>query len=279
MKLRRLESSLRYRVQAGDGRTKWHSVTAIDRPALADVKVTLTAPAYVDRPPYEKDYLPDRVQAVQGSQLRLEMRPEAVLQRFELSIARGNGESTRETLPLTADSDGWYRYETTLEADIALRLELLSPHGLKNVDVQECRIRVIADRAPVARVISPKEETAVAPDEVLEVKFEAHDDHGIATAELVVYEESADRASRLPSSARRRFPWAIRTNAPHVIATAQARLVQVRSSRRVAHQLRGPGDRQPGRRARQAERCSRCSGGTRRSTGCVSACRVERPTK
>src|SRR3569623_1276968 len=32
---------------------------------------------------------------------------------------------------------------------------------------------------------------AVAVDEVIDIKFEAHDDIGIATAELVVYDESA----------------------------------------------------------------------------------------
>lgn len=31
---------------------------------------------------------------------------------------------------------------------------------------------------------------AVAIDEVIDIKFEAHDDIGIATAELVVYDES-----------------------------------------------------------------------------------------
>ncbi len=72
---------------------------------------------------------------------------------------------------------------------IILSPVMFSPHGLNNVDRPSCHIRVIADRPPVARVTSPTEEQAVGAQDVVEVKFEAHDDHGIAKAELVVYGE------------------------------------------------------------------------------------------
>ena len=189
-RLAALENSFRYRVQAGDGRTPWHAVTAIDRPSLAEVRFTLTAPDYVDRPQYEKPYLPDRVRALEGSRLRLQLRPEAELASLELLVTRGaDPNATSEPFPLTPDADGWYRFETTLAEDLVLSPVMFSPHGLNNVDRPSCHIRVIADRPPVARVTSPTEEQAVGAQDVVEVKFEAHDDHGIAKAELVVYGE------------------------------------------------------------------------------------------
>jgi len=226
-----LQSSLKYRVQAGDGRTRWHTVTAIDRPFLAEVKVTLTPPAYVDRPVYEKDYLPDRLQAVQGSHLRLQFHPKAALKRFALTITppvnrAGDDEPTREvappqTLHMTPDSDGWYRYQTVLETDVTIQPELLSPHGLAPDDAQQCRIRVIADRAPVARIISPTEEMAVEPGQVVDIRFEAHDDHGIAKAELVVYEEPPDAGDPPTILSVEEIPLGQRVNSPHVAATAK----------------------------------------------------------
>ena len=47
--------------------------------------------------------------------------------------------------------------------------------------------KTLAASAPVARVISPNNEMSVSPDDVIDIKFEAHDDHGIAarpTAEM-----------------------------------------------------------------------------------------------
>ena len=53
-------------------------------------------------------------------------------------------------LLLTPDRDGWYRFETMLEEDIAITPELLSPHDLTMEDPQKCSIRVIPDRSPTA---------------------------------------------------------------------------------------------------------------------------------
>lgn len=220
-----LEQSFRYRVQAGDGRTPWHSVTAIDRPALAEVRFTITSPEYVDRPKFEKPYLPDRARAIQGSRLKLELRPDAPLKRLELLVARAPqaGEAAEpEGLILTADSEGWYRFEAVLAEDVSLSPSLVSPHGLTNEDRPQCSISVIADRAPVAHVISPTEELAVSPDEVVEIKFEAHDDHGIARAELVVYDNSPTENGAPPAALSvQEIPLGEQQLAKHVMATAQ----------------------------------------------------------
>ncbi|MBI1310888.1 hypothetical protein GC176_06230 [bacterium] len=192
-----VDNSFRYRVSAGDGQTPWHRVTAIDYPELAEVRLTVTPPEYVDRPPYEKTVIPSRVKVVQGSQLELLMKPVESLERLELQLiehVRGPGgedQSTESLLVLEPQADGWYRYSTQLIEDLSVSPTLLNSHGLKNEDKRVCRFQVVADKAPVARIVSPTDEMAVAVDDVLDIKFEAHDDFGIATAELVIYDESA----------------------------------------------------------------------------------------
>jgi hypothetical protein len=189
-----VDQSFRYRVRSGDGQTQWHRITAIDPPQISDVRLTITAPDYVDRPAYEKSLLPGRVKAIQGSRLTLAIRSKAELASFELLLTSNgeSGEAIDETLVLTPAADGWYRYETLLEQDLALSPTLHGPYGLRNEDDRTCRIRVISDKAPVARVISPTEEMSVSPNEEIDIKFEAHDDHGIAKAELVVYREDEE---------------------------------------------------------------------------------------
>jgi len=191
-----VDNSFRYRVSAGDGQTPWHRVTAIDYPELAEVRLTVTPPEYVDRPPYEKTVIPSRVKVVQGSQLELLMKPVESLERLELQLVEhvrgpgGEDESTEGLLVLEPQEDGWYRFEAQLVEDLSLSPNLLNAHGLKNEDKRVCRFQVVADKAPVARIVSPTDEMAVAFDEVVDIKFEAHDDFGIAKAELVIYDEA-----------------------------------------------------------------------------------------
>lgn len=194
-----VDESFRYRVLSGDGRTEWHTVTAIDFPELADINLTVTPPEYVDQPPFQKKLIPGRLKAIEGSYLKLEMRPDDVLTSFELLLNFGGEESEPEKLVLKPDLDGWYRYETQIVEDFTLSPLFENRHQLTNEDRRICKVHVVADKAPVARVISPTEEIAVNASDVLDVKFEAHDDHGIATAELVVYDETNRKEGEDPT--------------------------------------------------------------------------------
>lgn len=222
------DEPFRYRVVAGDGQTPWHTVGVIDHPALGEVRLTVTAPKYADRPKYEKSLIPSRVRVIQGSRLELMMKPVDVLERLELAltIEGTSGDSddapTETVLTLKPDADGWYRYETQLLEDVALQPTLVNSHGLTNEDRHRCRIQVIPDKAPFARVISPTDEMAVAFDDVLPIKFEAHDDHGIATAELVVYDESASEEGEEPKILEIiPIPLGDQALEKHVMATAE----------------------------------------------------------
>lgn len=190
-----LEQSFAYRIQAGDGRSEWYTVTAVDRPAFSEVQLTVRAPDYVDRPEYSKDYLPDRVRAIEGSRLTIAMRANGDLTQFQMIKKHSAEESPQEVIRLEPDEDGWYRFETLLTQDVALTPYMVNEHDLKNDDQHACRIRVLEDRAPVARILSPTDDVAVDPDETIEIEFEAHDDYGVAKAELVVYEEPEEEGT------------------------------------------------------------------------------------
>ena len=190
------DESFRYRVRAGDGQTEWYSVTVVDYPMLAEVRFTIIAPAYLNRPNVEKTIIPGRLKVMQGSLLQLQMRPKAALQRLELTVtpevnAAEKSSATPQIYSVTADSEGWYRFVTQLNENLSISPQLWNSHGLTNEDRTVCRIQVIGDSAPVARVLTPTDEMSVAADDVVDIKFEAHDDHGITKAELVVYDESA----------------------------------------------------------------------------------------
>ncbi|QDT12925.1 hypothetical protein [Planctomycetes bacterium K23_9] len=192
----RADESFRYRMRAGDGQTQWQTLKVIDYPELGEVKFKVVAPTYVGRPDVEKGFVPRRIKVIQGTTLQLSIRPKEALKQLVLLTTSQASDASAETseivdeIELHADADGWYHHQRLLQHDILLEPKLLGLHGLQNENRATCRIEAIADAAPIARVISPTEEMAVADDEVIEIEFEAHDDHGIAKAELVIYDDS-----------------------------------------------------------------------------------------
>ncbi len=240
-----VNQSFRYRTQSGDGRTPWHTVTVIDYPGFGEVQFIVSAPEYVDRPTFEKTLIPSRVKVIQGSQLDLRIKPIDVLDRLELLLTidadNPDEEPTEKLLTLTPDADGWYQFETQLLKDISLRPILFNSHGLTNEDRHVCRIQVIPDKAPVARIITPTDEMVVAVDDVIEIKFEAHDDHGIATAELVVYDESATKEGGEPKIiSRQPIPLDDQQLEKHILATTQLDLskLNIEKGKNISYAIR-----------------------------------------
>ncbi len=243
-----VDESFKYRVQAGDGRTEWHSVTAIDFPMLSDIRLTVTPPEYVDEPATEKTLIPGRIRAVQGSQFELAMKPEQELKTLTLMltlpapVVEGNAvvtdvaakaDTTEEPktiqrpMLLTRGDDGWYHFETQLTDDFSLSPMLVSTHGLTNENPRVCRIEVIEDKAPVARIISPNEESAASPDETIEIKFEAHDDHGITSAELVIYDTETKEGEEPKILAVKQIPLGDQQLQKHVMGKTELNLKEL----------------------------------------------------
>ena len=215
-----VDETLHYRIQAGDGRTAWHTLTAIDFPELNEVRLTVTPPKYVDEPVSEKTLIPSRLRAVLGSQLELAIKPQIDLKSLTLQIAvpsaTSRGVAKEESADRPAESgkslvlqrgdDGWYRFETALVSSFSLLPILVSEHDLKNRNPRVCHVEVVEDHAPVARIVSPQGESSARLDEVLDVRFEAHDDHGIATAKLMVYEDNPQDPKHPKVRAEREIP-------------------------------------------------------------------------
>ena len=227
------DDSFQYQVRAGDGQTTWHQVTVVDYPSFAEVRITVISPAYLNRPDVEKSIFPARLKVPQGSLMKLEILPKGPLERLELTVSPESDSKDKTTAQptnhqLATDADGWYRYQIQLMENVSLAPHLLNAHGLTNEDRNVCRVQVIADNAPVARVLNSTEEMSVANDDVVDIKFEAHDDHGIAKAELVIYDESTKEEGK-PAEILKVIPIPLGDQQldKHVIATTQLDLKQL----------------------------------------------------
>lgn len=203
----RLEESMSYQWIAGDGRSPIYDLQVIDYPSAAEIDFTVDYPEYTGRAPIQRDRMPRRVRVPENSMLRVGIRSDIPLGALQLSTKSStkvidDSDSQSNALvqqmhELQPDSDGWYRFETLLTEDVAVQACLVSPHGLNNQRRLLSKIDVITDQAPVARIVGATDETAVAQDDEVAIEFEAHDDHGIVTAELVIYDEQHKDANGL----------------------------------------------------------------------------------
>jgi hypothetical protein len=108
-RVRAVEQPFEYRFRAGDGQTEWYSVDVADRPEIGELQLKITPPEYTGQPAKTFDKLPQRVSALQKSELEFALRPKAQVENVQLRL--GSEKSVR----LTADAEGWFRWNTTLE--------------------------------------------------------------------------------------------------------------------------------------------------------------------
>ena len=184
-RVRTVQEPFDYRFRAGDGQTDWYTVGVADRPEIEKVQLTVTPPSYTRQPAKTFDKLPQRVSALEKSNLELALRPRAPVKSIELQL--GNDKSVQ----LAVDEDGWFRWNTTLAESFTLTPVLTEPHGLTNRRPPKCQFTVYEDRPPTVKVLTPDDKVAVRPDDTIQITFSASDDVGIESAELLVYDEAA----------------------------------------------------------------------------------------
>jgi hypothetical protein len=178
--LNSVADSFDYRARAGDGETAWHHVTVVDRPKISQVKVRVVPPAYSHLPVVEQAALPRQMRALEGSRLEVSFQSDQPLAGMELKFADG------KTQPIAESPDHSYHFNATLSNTFAFTPVLTNLHHLDNLAKPTCQVVVYPDQPPTVSVLSPKNEITARPDDKVKIDFEARDDFGVASAELVV---------------------------------------------------------------------------------------------
>jgi hypothetical protein len=184
-RVRAVETPFEYRFRAGDGQTEWYSVDVADRPEIDKLQLKITPPAYTRQEAKSFDKLPPRVVAMEKSEFELALLPTIPVASAVLRLADG------KQLPLTAESDGWFRWKSTLKEGFSFTLILTESRGLTNRRIPKCQVSVYPDKPPAVKVLTPDDKLAVRPDDTIQISFTASDDVGIGMAELLVYDEGA----------------------------------------------------------------------------------------
>ncbi len=176
----RVEGAGQYRVQAGDGRTRWYSIRAVRRPTVARLAAVVTPPAYSRRAVQEIAALPDVLKVLRQSRVEVRVRSIAPIVKAVMECQPGSA------IPL--ESRGGCEYGGTLTAleTVAFRVRLVDEHGFENLAPPGRQIVVVSDAPPSVTIEQPAKGVTLKPTDTLSIRYQARDDLGVARAELLV---------------------------------------------------------------------------------------------
>jgi len=169
--LRDLARTARYAVKHGNDLSRWHTVTVTPRPRLKSLTVTVTPPAYTGEKPLAIDPAKREAEILKGS--RVVVRPEPAHRQLVRYVRDGRPvDDVREA----------FAFEVS--ADMAVALDVTDERGLTHAGVWQCRIKMIADRAPDVRFLNRELNIEIGVGQTLPLLIEEGDDYGLDALEL-----------------------------------------------------------------------------------------------
>jgi Domain of unknown function (DUF4175) len=179
-----IRNTTTYHFETGNYKSVSHTITVVHEPILTDVKVTLTPPAYTGEPATTLADNAGNVQALEGTQVRIDARSNNPLReawvQFEGKDKTPVEHTGRDvTFGFAALADGSYR--------VLLQDSL----GFSTRDPLAYTVEVFPDHPPTVEVIEPGTDTTMPRTQLLDIGFVAADDYGVAHATLY-YRKTGD---------------------------------------------------------------------------------------
>lgn len=193
-KIEAVQESFQYRVRLFDGKSEWHQVTVVPRPAVTALTCTQVFPAYTGLADQER--ATGELALVVGSKLRLritankEVRttPTAEGVTNRVLIHTGEEGGVPRWAPLTVVSPDRRQLEGTLEMPAnatGFAIHLVDDYGIASKDPAVYRVDMVPDRAPMVRIVSPdRKEVLATSGSRLDVGFVAEDDFAVGNVAL-----------------------------------------------------------------------------------------------
>lgn len=158
-------------ISPADERTDGTRIASV----VSNLRVRLTYPSYLGREPSVLEN-PQEITAPAGTTMDVQVKPRFATQRGLLAAGQ-------HSAPLTAEEDGSLRGQLALHADAELRVEL-ERRGVRYEDPKHVTLHVTADATPVVHIDEPPNGSLAPPGEVVQLRFTASDDVGLASVHL-----------------------------------------------------------------------------------------------
>ena len=178
--------SLDYRVVTGPFQSPWYSITAVERPSVTALKVTLYPPHYTGLP--DQTFTGGNLRGVKGSTLSFSATTNKSMAQAVIALDDG-----REVpLKITGDTA---QGSVVLFRSQGYRIRLGDAFGFENLPIPYEMVAA-PDGFPLVELLKPEEDLEVNGDERLALEYRASDDYGIQQITLVA--AVGEREERIP---------------------------------------------------------------------------------
>jgi len=187
-RLRQINKSFDYFVEAGRLKTEVMQVDVVDRPRVDGIKLSIFYPEYTELAPTVIDENNGSFSAVVGSRVTMQLETNLPVQTAELVFS----DSSRAPMKVTANT-----VEAALKVDSSRSYYVrLTDHlGEENPDPIEYYVTAIPDEYPSIDVLSPGFDVNLNDDMMLPLKVRIFDDFGFSSLVLKYTIFSQRRAS------------------------------------------------------------------------------------
>jgi len=168
-------SPIRYRVRAGDAVSPWYHVQVVEKPAVAEIRISYHYPSYTGLKD-EKALISDgNISAPAGTDAVLDIKATKPISVAELIFS----ETHRKGLEIVSDLRKAASGHIMLKESGTYRIHLTDDSQYTNDPSPLYTITVRQDQPPRIVLISPTGEVQALPSAPLPILFRAHDDYGI----------------------------------------------------------------------------------------------------
>jgi hypothetical protein len=172
-----IKSSTQYYAEADDIRSDEYRITVIDRPALKNLRLHLTYPAYTGIPPKNLDDNIGDVTALLGTKIDFELQANKEPAKGNL-VFNDHVELPMKVIGVSATA------HLVLLKDRTYHVLLLDEKGIQNRDPIEYQMTAIHDEDPTVSIVLPGKDIDLADDMRLPLLIKIHDDFGFTKLRL-----------------------------------------------------------------------------------------------
>ncbi len=177
---------LDYRVVTGPFASPWYRITAVDRPAVTGLKVTLYPPHYTGLP--DQTFTGGNVRGIKGSTLSFSATANKAMAGAVVALDDGREVPLDVTGNLAQGSLVLFRSQR-------YRIRIEDAFGFGNLPIPYA-MHAMPDGFPVVELLKPTEDLEVNGDERIALEYRANDDYGLQEVTLVA--TIGEREERIP---------------------------------------------------------------------------------
>ena len=180
-----VDQSFTYRIQSMGAASPTYTVTVDPRPAVGNIQVDYTYPAYTGRQPHSETSRDGAVDALVGTQVKLTIDTTQPVKSARMVITDNAPDPGAVILQPLDKTNTKFTTDFTVRKTTDYKIQLSNDHDLDSKDPRAHPITARLDAPPTITITAPEGNLRVRPDDTVQVRFTAADDLQLTKIEAI----------------------------------------------------------------------------------------------